>query len=71
MYCFLILCISPLARVIFPFIHQKGFDEFMNLVLDSAEEVNIKTGTRKTLGRILLKGDNITLIQNVKAADDA
>lgn len=43
----------------------------MNLVLDSAEEVNIKTGTRKTLGRILLKGDNITLIQNVKAADDA
>lgn len=45
-----------------------GFDEFMNLVLDDAEEVAAKTGTRKALGRILLKGDNITLIQNVKKA---
>ena len=33
-----------------------GFDEFMNLVLDGAEEVNMKTGARKVLGRILLKG---------------
>ncbi|PIA45665.1 hypothetical protein AQUCO_01600114v1 [Aquilegia coerulea] len=41
-----------------------GFDEYMNLVLDDAEEVNIKKHTRKTLGRILLKGDNITLMQN-------
>ncbi|RUP44368.1 LSM domain-containing protein [Jimgerdemannia flammicorona] len=40
-----------------------GFDEFMNLVLDDAEEVNAKKSTRKALGRILLKGDNITLIQ--------
>ena len=44
-----------------------GFDEFMNLVLDGAEEVNMKSGAKKALGRILLKGDNITLIQNVKA----
>lgn len=40
-----------------------GFDEFMNLVLDDAEEVNAKKNSRKALGRILLKGDNITLIQ--------
>lgn len=41
-----------------------GFDEYMNLVLDDAEEYNIKTSTkRKTLGRIMLKGDNICLIQ--------
>jgi len=40
-----------------------GFDEFMNLVLDEAVEVNNKGETRKELGRILLKGDNITLIQ--------
>ena len=40
-----------------------GFDEYMNLVLDDAEEVHIKNKTRKTLGRILLKGDNITLIR--------
>nr|XP_011462320.1 PREDICTED: small nuclear ribonucleoprotein E isoform X1 [Fragaria vesca subsp. vesca] len=27
-----------------------GFDEYMNLVLDDAEEVSIKKNTRKTLG---------------------
>ena len=37
----------------------------MNLVLDDAEEVYKKSGKRKTLGRIMMKGDNITLIQNV------
>ncbi|KAG5617727.1 hypothetical protein H5410_017551 [Solanum commersonii] len=41
-----------------------GFDEYMNLVLDDAEEVNVKKKTSKQLGRILLKGDNITLMMN-------
>ncbi|OIS97104.1 hypothetical protein A4A49_04200 [Nicotiana attenuata] len=41
-----------------------GFDEYMNLVLDDAEEVNVKKKSRKQLGRILLKGDNITLMMN-------
>ncbi|XP_033351914.1 speckle-type POZ protein [Bombus vosnesenskii] len=44
--------------------HIVGFDEYMNLVLDDAEEYNLKTKARKPLGRIMLKGDNITLIQN-------
>lgn len=48
--------------------HIVGFDEYMNLVLDDAEEYNSKTKNRKTMGRIMLKGDNITLIQNVAAA---
>ncbi|RKO97910.1 hypothetical protein CXG81DRAFT_13632 [Caulochytrium protostelioides] len=39
-----------------------GFDEFMNLVLENAEEVMIKTKARKKLGRILLKGDNIVML---------
>mmetsp|Transcript_50401 Transcript_50401/g.131168 ORF Transcript_50401/g.131168 Transcript_50401/m.131168 type:complete len:88 (-) Transcript_50401:431-694(-) len=39
-----------------------GFDEYMNLVLDDAEELSIKKKTRKAIGRILLKGDNITLM---------
>lgn len=41
----------------------KGFDEFMNVVLDDTVEVSTAdpTATRQ-LGRILLKGDNITLI---------
>lgn len=40
-----------------------GFDEYMNVVLDSASELIVKTQERKMLGRILLKGDTITLIQ--------
>ena len=39
-----------------------GFDEYMNIVLDNAEEVNKKKNTRKDIGRILLKGDNISLL---------
>uniref|UniRef100_A0A182W3T6 Probable small nuclear ribonucleoprotein E n=1 Tax=Anopheles minimus TaxID=112268 RepID=A0A182W3T6_9DIPT len=45
--------------------HIVGFDEYMNLVLDEAEEFNTKKQTRRQLGRIMLKGDNITLIQNL------
>ncbi|XP_014676645.1 PREDICTED: small nuclear ribonucleoprotein E-like, partial [Priapulus caudatus] len=48
-----------------------GFDEYMNLVLDEAEEYHVKTKTRKHLGRILLKGDNITLIQEVEPGASA
>ncbi|RSH90717.1 mRNA splicing protein sme1 [Saitozyma podzolica] len=51
-----------------------GFDEFMNVVLDDAEEVydcSAKPGKevkpRRELGRILLKGDNITLVQPAQA----
>ncbi len=29
----------------------KGFDEYMNLVLDDAEEVHMKTKNRKPLGK--------------------
>lgn len=48
----------------------KGFDEFMNLVIEDAVEVKQPTKTnpdvqRKSLGRILLKGDNVSLIQNL------
>jgi len=43
-----------------------GFDEFMNVVIDEAAEVYVKDAKpRRELGRILLKGDNITLIQQV------
>jgi len=41
-----------------------GFDEYMNIVLDDAEEVCQKKGQRTKIGRILLKGDNITLMMN-------
>lgn len=40
----------------------KGFDEFMNIVIEDAIEVSTEDGTKENLGRILLKGDNITLI---------
>ncbi|KAJ8109261.1 hypothetical protein OPT61_g7591 [Boeremia exigua] len=49
----------------------RGFDEFMNLVIDDAVEVTIakKDGTpeeRRKVGQILLKGDNISLIQQIQ-----
>ncbi|CAO3576199.1 unnamed protein product [Absidia cylindrospora] len=47
---------------------KKGFDEFMNLVLDQAEEVLTKEKTRRPVGRIMLRGDNITLIQAVQSS---
>ncbi|KIN08225.1 hypothetical protein OIDMADRAFT_107966 [Oidiodendron maius Zn] len=47
----------------------RGFDEFMNLVIDDAVEVKQATKTteesRRTLGQILLKGDNVSLIQSL------
>ena len=46
-----------------------GFDEYMNLVLDDAEELSLKKKTRKTLGKILLKGDNITLLMSTQNAE--
>ncbi|GAA6030985.1 hypothetical protein JCM8097_008969 [Rhodosporidiobolus ruineniae] len=51
-----------------------GFDEFMNVVLDNAEEVWVKdtksrkAGDRQTLGRLLLKGENITAISPAVSA---
>ena len=31
-------------------LHLQGFDEYMNLVLEDAEEINVKKNTRKSLG---------------------
>lgn len=46
--------------------HIVGFDEYMNLVLDDAVEINTRKQLRRRLGRIMLKGDNITVIQQVQ-----
>ncbi|KDN69029.1 putative LSM domain-containing protein [Colletotrichum sublineola] len=48
----------------------RGFDEFMNLVIDDAVEVKQVAKTnpeekRRALGQILLKGDNVSLIQSL------
>lgn len=40
----------------------QGFDEFMNLVLEDAEEIYEKKRMRKKLGEILLKGENILFV---------
>ena len=42
-----------------------GFDEYMNMVLDECEEVNDKKKTRNYLGRLMIKGDNITLVRAI------
>jgi small nuclear ribonucleoprotein E len=41
----------------------KGFDEYMNLVLEDAVEVSTKKSGRKPIGTILLKGDNLALVK--------
>ncbi|CCG24686.1 hypothetical protein CORT_0F04610 [Candida orthopsilosis Co 90-125] len=41
----------------------QGFDEYMNLVIDEAEE--IVNGKKTPLGKLLLKGENITLISSL------
>jgi len=49
--------------------HIIGFDEYMNLVLENAEEYYVKTKRRRTIGRVLLKGENITLIRSLEGGD--
>jgi small nuclear ribonucleoprotein E len=48
-----------------------GLDEYMNLVLDDAEEIGAKKDIRRKIGRVLLKGDSITLIQAAPTAEEA
>ncbi|CDR96020.1 small nuclear ribonucleoprotein E, putative [Babesia bigemina] len=40
----------------------RGFDEYMNMVLDDVEEISVKQKVRRALGTILLKGEAMTLI---------
>ena len=42
-----------------------GFDEFMNVVLEDASEIN-KNGDQRRIGKILLKGDCISLVQKAR-----
>ena len=50
-----------------------GFDEYMNIVLDDAFELDLKKKTRKALGRLLLKGDNVSVImrRDIKHYNDS
>jgi len=43
--------------IIFVLVFQ-GFDEYMNLVLDEAEEIHIKSKTRKPIGNYMLSAEN-------------
>lgn len=46
-----------------------GYDEFLNVVLEDAVESDTrKPGESSTIGKILLKGDNIGLIHAVGSA---
>ncbi len=44
------------------FIIKQGFDEYMNIVLEDAVEVFLKKKIRREVGKIMIKGDNVTLI---------
>lgn len=42
-----------------------GFDEFMNVVLDDTYEIRTKSNTSRPLGKIMIKGENVTLVRAV------
>jgi small nuclear ribonucleoprotein E len=42
-----------------------GFDEFMNIVLDETFEIQVKTKTSKPLGKLLVRGENVTLLRGI------
>ena len=43
-----------------------GFDEYMNMVLEDAVEIDSKKNKTVEVGRILLKGDSITMLQEAQ-----
>lgn len=43
-----------------------GFDEYMNMVLEDAVEIDSKKNKVVEVGRILLKGDSITCLQEAQ-----
>lgn len=47
----------------------RGFDEWMNLVLDQTEEIDVKKGKVEKRGRILLKGDTLAVIHLLRKED--
>ena len=47
----------------------RGYDEYMNLVMDAGEEISVRKKTRHAIGdRILLRGDSICLIMSLGCA---
>lgn len=48
---------------------RQGFDEYMNLVLDDAEELDVKKETRRALGtsyRMTLMRDSMTRLVTIR-----
>ncbi len=43
-----------------------GFDEYMNVVLEDAYEIDTKSNKKKPLGKIMLKGETISLVQKAE-----
>ena len=41
-----------------------GFDEYMNIVLDNAEEVYVKSGSRTPVGTTYIVGDSLLLFNS-------
>lgn len=54
-----IIIVSPSCSCIFLlcykfYFYAQGFDEYMNVVLDDAVEINVKASTRKQIGSVKL-----------------
>lgn len=62
MYFFFFKILIFFLHWVTPTPRPQGFDEYMNITVDDAEEVSVKKKQRKPLGMILLKGENVSLI---------
>jgi small nuclear ribonucleoprotein G len=39
----------------------KGYDQFMNLVLEDAQEISIQDNTKESIGTVMIRGNSIVL----------
>lgn len=44
-----------------------GYDQFMNIVLDDASEVDLKTNEVTKIGKMLLRSDNVGIVHPIGA----
>ncbi|EGG02339.1 ribonucleoprotein LSM domain-containing protein [Melampsora americana] len=45
----------------------RGFDIFLNLVLDEAQEENLEGGEKRKMGLVVIRGNSVSSIETLEA----